>query len=250
MVKKIVVIFAFCAVLFAGSAGQEKTLRNAAVLISEADLYCSFFVADKAPRLKIVSVPAGIEKTILADGDPFYAAGGTLAGLKEGQVMAIVEAGPSLTGGKAKGVNLMFRRGRAKLVRIDKERVLANVERACAPVMVGNGLVPFVEREGLLGHDLGFPAKFGPEGTRTGSIIFLNGEVAQIGSGQWALIDLGAEAGLKFGQQLGVFHPGDKDRPAEPIGNAIIIDAGRGAATIKILSAKDAIRVGDLVQAR
>jgi hypothetical protein len=245
MIKKTVVLFACSAVLFAGSSGQEKTLANAAVLISDSDLYCSFFAADPRPGLKIVALPAGVDKTILADGDQFYASGLLPAGLKEGQVMAIVAPGPKL-----KGVNLMFRRGRAKIVRLDKDRILASVERACAPVMVGNELVPFLEKEGRLGHDLGFPVKIGPEGTLTGSIIFLNEEFVQIGPGQWALINLGAETGLKFGQQVGVFRPGDKTRPAEPIGNAIIIDAGRSASTIKILSAKDAIRLGDLVQAR
>ncbi|MDP2916099.1 MAG: hypothetical protein Q8O91_11690, partial [Candidatus Aminicenantes bacterium] len=84
----------------------------------------------------------------------------------------------------------------------------------------------------------------------SGRIIFLDNQFFQIGSGQWALIDLGREQGLQVGRQLTLFHQAVKGLPSEAVGNAIVIDAGRVTSTIKVLSAKDAIVLGDLVQVK
>jgi hypothetical protein len=234
------------------AADGDRTFQNAFALISESDLYCSFFVLEEEPQLKIAACERGAEKMLLTDGDQFYFKAGPDEGLKEGQVMMVLEIGPKVSGPGLKKSSgpVVFRRGRARLVRFEKDFALGRVEKACGPVMVGNSLVPFVEKDGLLGKDLGFDVPVRNQETLSGRIIFLDNQVTQIGSGQWALIDLGREQGLQFGQQLTVVHRAAEGLPLETIGNAIIIDAGRVTSTIKILSAKDAIGLGDLVQVK
>lgn len=233
-------------------ADKDKTFQNAYALISESDLYCSFFVLEDEPRLKIAAGERGAEKMLLTDGDLFYFKIGPDEGLKEGQVMTVLEIGPKVSspGLKKSPGPVAFRRGRARLVRFEKDFALGRVEKACGPVMVGNSLVPFVEKDGLLGKDLGFDVSVRNQETLSGRIIFLDNQVTQIGSGQWALIDLGREQGLQFGQQLTVAHRAAEGLPLEAIGNAIVIDAGRVTSTIKVLSARDAIGLGDLVQVK
>jgi len=235
------------------TTGQDTTFQGSYALISEADLYCSFFVLEETPRLKIAAGERGAEKMLLADGDLFYFKARPEEGLAEGQVMMILEVGPKVAaaGSKTALGPLAFRRSRARLVRCDKGNVvLARVEKACSPVRVGYSLVPFVEKEGLLGRDLGYDVAVKDEGALTGQIVFLNSEFLQIGAGQWALIDLGLEAGLQVGQQLTLARRGAKGLPLEAFGNAIVVDAGRQTATIKVLSSRDAVRAGDFAQVK
>lgn len=233
-------------------ADKDKTFQNAYALISESDLYCSFFVLEDEPRLRIAAGERGVKKMLLADGDLFYFKAGPDEGLKEGQVMTVLEIGPKVGGPglKRSPGSVVYRRGRARLVRFDKDFVVGCVEKACGPVMAGNYLVPFSEKEGLLGKDLGFDGPLRDGESLSGRIIFLDNQFFQIGPGQWALIDLGREQGLQVGRQLTLVHQGVKGLPSEAVGNAIVIDAGRVTSTIKVLSAKDAIILGDLVQVK
>lgn len=229
------------------AADRDKTLYDVFTLIAESDLYCSFFVLEEDPKLRIAAGETGGDKILLADGDLFYFKADSDAGLTEGQTLMILEIGPavkSLSQKKALGP-IAFRRGRARVVRFDKDYVAARVEKSCGPVTVGNALVPFAEKEGLLGRDLGFEGPL-PAG-EAGRIVFFDNDMLQIGSGQWALIDLGLEQGLHVGQQLTIAHRAVEGLPLEAIANAVVIDAGRLSSTIKILSARAVIGLGDLL---
>lgn len=232
--------------------GKDKTFQNAFALISEADLYCSFFILEDIPRLRITASEKGGEKSLLADYDLFYIGKAAAVGLKEGQLMMVLEMGQKISSSGSKKIlgSVAFKRGRARVVRLEKEMAAARLEKTCGPIMVGDFLVPFEEKEGLLGKDLGFDASARQDEALTGRIIFLDGKFTQIGPGQWALIDLGEENGIQVGRQLTVFHQGEKDLPLVAVGNVIVIHAGRSASTIKVLSAKDAVKIGDIVQVK
>lgn len=229
---------------------RDKTLQNAYALISESDLSCSFFILEDSPRLRIMAGERGGEKTLLADGDLFYFKADAESGLKEGQLMAILELGSRVPGLRKNSGPLAFRRGRARILRLENNVFTARVEKACAPVLIGDYLVPFEGKEGLLGKDLGFDVPVRGGDALAGRIVYLDGDLFQIGPGQRALIDLGKENGLEVGRQLTVFHQAAKGAPLEAVGNVIVIDAGRGSATVKVLSAKDALRLDDIVQVK
>jgi hypothetical protein len=231
---------------------KDKIFKNAYVLISESDLYCSFFVLEDIPAVKIAASEKGGEKSLLSDGDIFYIDRGLESGLAEGQMMTILEIGPAVSspGAKKRFGPAAFKRGRARIVKLENGRFLARVEKACGEIRVGDSLVPFEEKEGILGNDLGYQASVQVDEAATGRIVFLDEQFVQIGPGQWALIDLGRDSGIQFGQQLTVFHEYGKGLPPEAVANVIVIDAGRFTSTIKVLSAKDAVKIGDLVQVK
>jgi len=258
MKKTIFIFFLFAVSLFclAGKGAvqvqldKDKTFQNAFALISESDLYCSFFLLEDMPDLKITASEKPGEKMIFADGDLVYIQNTESARLKEGQSMMVLEIGPTVTCPSTKKSlgPVAFRRGRVRIVRFEKKLAIARVEKACGQVMVGDFLVPFVEKEGLLGKDLGFDVPARGEEPLSGQILFLDNEFVQVGPGQWALIDLGKNNGIHVGQQLTIFHQAGKDLPLESVANVIVVDAGRLASTVKVLSAKDAVRLGDIVQ--
>ena len=64
------------------------------------------------------------------------------------------------------------------------------------------------------------------------------------------MIDLGAEDGIQLGQQMILYREVEKDAPLQILGNVVIVDIQNKTSTIKILSCRDAVRIGDLIMVR
>jgi len=245
--------------LMVASSGQEvqnqiekaKIFRDTYPLIAESDLYCSFFILEEFPNIKIIAAERALEKTMFSDGDAFYVDKGKDDGLQDNQVWTILEIGDKIKSTDLRLTlgPLAFKRGRARIIRTEAGRSLAKVERSCGRIMIGSFLTPFEEKEGLLGKDLGFNV-LAKEGAETGRLVYLQNDLDQIGTGNWAIIDMGKAQGIQVGQQLTIFKRFDKNRPLEAIGNSVVIDLGTQSATIKILSCKDAARLGYPVQVK
>jgi hypothetical protein len=216
-------------------------------VISESDLYCSFFVLEgEMPSIKIIGAEKADEKVLFTDADIMIIDKGEKDGLEIGQMFSILEIGPKI---KDFG-HLALKRGKARIINLNESEALAEVEKSCGQVMIGYYLVPFEEKEGLLGKDLGYnvPATEG-EGLK-GEVIYLQRKYTQLGSGHWAIIDLGEEDGVYVGQQLIIYRRAEKGEPFKIIGNCIIIDTKEKTSTMKILSCNDPVRLGYRVQTR
>jgi len=232
---------------------QEQEVKKARLykdifpLISESDLYCSFFVLKKKKELdlKIISAERTEERMFLREGGIFYLNKGKKDGLENGQIFLILEIGQKI---KNYGY-LTFMRGRAKITDARASRATAKLDKACAPIMVGYFLVPFEEKGGLLGKDLGYDILPREMEKSKGKIIYSQDEYNLIGSGDWALVDLGEEDGIQFGQQLIVYKRSKKKGAlVKMIGNLIVINVQRKTSTVKVLSCNNPLKIGDLVQ--
>jgi hypothetical protein len=202
----------------------------------------------------IVGAEKGYEKTILSDADIVFLNKGKNAGIEVGQVFTVVEIGEQL-GGFGRLAN---KRGRAHVVFLEDERAVARIEKSCGLLMVGNYLVPFEEKETMLGKDLGYEVYAEADSRPIGNIIYLERDYNQIGSGAWAVIDIGDEAGVQVGQQLTIYKRIQNpqtleyrdDLPRIGVGSSVVISTGMRTATVKILSCWDSITIGQLVQAK
>jgi hypothetical protein len=251
--SKILVRMLVLAILLIGGAGgaargtvppDQTDKAKTYPLVVETDLYCSFFVLEQAPAARILAPSAG-EKLLLTDADQFY--GGPLGDWSAGQLLQIAELGPDIPGVPGR---LVYGRGRAKIIRIEGDRFLAQIERSCGPVRIGNGLLAFEKKDVFQGKDLGYGGTLRGGDVLTGKIVFLPDDHDQVGANSYALIDRGLEAGLQVGQQLTVFGAPEGIQSPRAVGNAVVINAAKATATIKILSLKDIIRRGDLVQVK
>jgi hypothetical protein len=241
-----------------GQGQQVKAARmykDAYPLISESDLYCSFFVFEgKKNQLdtRIVGAESAEEKVLLREEDIFYINKGKERDLEPGQVFMILELGPKIKSpfSKKKFGTLAFKRGKAEIVAVRSNRSSARLVKACDQVKVGDYLVPFEEKTGLLGKDLGYQ-DFSFEGEAVGGmVIYLQNDSNQIATGQWAIIDIGEEKGIQFGQQLIAYKTSREVVSPQIIGNLIVIDVQRKTSTIKVLSCNDPLRAGDRVRTR
>ena len=152
---------------------------------------------------------------------------------------------------KAPGIGpIAFKKGRARLVTLSENQSSAVVEKSCGDISIGHFLIPFEPKESIIGKDLGFDIPpFEVEGTK-GKFIYLETGTLQLGTGGWALIDIGKESGIQVGQQLIVYRKVKEDAPIQVFGNIVVIDAQDTTATVKVLSCRDAIIIGDLIMSR
>jgi hypothetical protein len=226
---------------------RAKIYQEIYDLLSETDLYCSFFVLDDdEPETKIFGAERAYERVQFNNGDIVYINKGRNDGVEEGQMFTVLEVGEPIAGFGP----LAHQRGRVRIVALEENTASARVEKACGPVMLGNYLVPFEEKEGRMGKDLGYNVPpYETDGLK-GEILFLNEDFAQGASGDWALLNLGEVDGIQLGQQLVVYRRLYEGTPLYVFGNMVVIDTQKRTCTVKILSCKDALLIGDLVQTR
>jgi hypothetical protein len=223
-------------------AAKPKIFRNTYPLVTETDLYCTPFLLEKEPSLRILEPAAG-ERLLLSDADQFWAGPGN--GIREGQLLQVIEMGADVSALRGR---MAYGRGRAKVIRVEGDRFLAQIEKSCGPIRIGNLLLPFEKKDVVLGRDLGFSGTLQGGEVLTGRLVFLADDHNQISAQGYALIDIGRERGIQTGQQLTVFGAPSRDKGARALGNAVVIHVGPATSTIKILSSKDIILLGDLVQ--
>jgi len=216
-------------------------------LLSELDLYCSLLIwEDEMPDMKIVGAQREYERTMFSDGDVIYLNKGKNDGLEIGQIFLIVEIKDHLPGyGR-----IALKKGRARIQVLADTISTAIIENSCEDARIGHYLVPFNPKDGFMGKDLGYDVLPFEGDSVKGKVIYLQTNYNQIGSGHWALINLGAEDGIQVGQQLILYRKIREDLPLEILGNSVVIDVQSLTSTIKVLSCRDALRGGDLIMMR
>ena len=233
-------------------AAKAKIFQETYPLITDSDLYCSYSVLDgPLPELRVIGAERQDERIQLGDGDIIYINGGEKQGIVLGQVFLLFGKLQDIKSPRT-GITygpLIQKTGRARVISIEDLQAVLRIEKACSPVAVGDYVVQFVEKKTVLGKDGRFVpySRQKPDAVR-GEIVFLGAELNQIGSGSWAVIDLGQEDGLQLGNQLTVSTLPGKNLPRHTLASAVAIDVQAQTATIKILSAEDVVRKGYQVE--
>lgn len=232
-------------------SSQEHQIEKAKIyeeihdLLSETDLYCSFMVLDeKSPMMQIVGAEKEYEKEMLSDGDIVYVNQGKNDGIEPGQLFLALDIQDKIPGYGP----MAFKLGRVSIVALSENKASAVIEKSCGDVRLGHYLVPFEVMEGVTGKDLGFMEipPFEVKGAR-GEVIYLQTDFNQVGTGHWALIDEGEEDGIQVGQQLVTYRIIEEGAPLQIFGNVVVIDVQKSTSTVKVLSCRDALRIGDLL---
>jgi hypothetical protein len=226
---------------------KAKIYQEIYDLISETDLYCSFFIMDDdEPDMKIIGAERAYERVQFNNGDIVYINKGRSDGIEEGQLFEVLELGITLPGYGP----ILHQRGRLRVVALEVNASSARVEKACGPIVIGDYVVPFEEKESRMGKDLGYDVPPYENDGLKGKVLYLESDFTQAASGDLALIDLGEVDGIQLGQQLVVYRKLYAGTPLFVFGNMVVIDTQRKTSTVKILSCKDALLIGDRVQTR
>jgi hypothetical protein len=114
--------------------------------------------------------------------------------------------------------------------------------------MVGDFLIPFEEREALLKST---PREEMLEGGHlVGTVVYLEGNYKIISKDHLALIDLGRADGLRVGDRMTAHRKVSAELAPKLLGELIIINTQSQTSTVKVLSSRDSIKLGDLVQVK
>jgi hypothetical protein len=231
---------------------KPKIFQDSYPIVSDSDFLCSFFVLEAAASARIEGAEASDGMTLIGEGELVWARGADGEDVRPGQVFAVIEPSEPTPGAKpGQGPGpIAFRRGRLRVVRLDGPIFLGRIEKACGTIRAGCLLLPYEEKAPILGRDLGYNAVFKGGETVTGRLSYFRDGLVQAGPGDWILIDIGGGQGLQAGQQLTVFSKPEGDRPPRAAANVVIVDVGLDTATVKVLSAREALHVGDLVQVK
>ncbi len=142
---------------------------------------------------------------------------------------------------------LMRRIGFAKVKCVEEESFLAELKNCIYPVMKGDYLIPFEPKLAVVAENKGFdecPTPFPP----TGTIVYLENGFNEAGLYDKVVIDLGEENGINVGTQLTIVQYINDKIPKINIGNLIVIEAQKNTSVAKIISCRNPVRVGDLVE--
>jgi hypothetical protein len=225
---------------------RAKIFEDTYQMISDTDLYGSFYMLEEGkplPDLRIIGAEMMNEKDHFSDSDLIYLNKGKADGLEIGQLFQIIGVEEKV----APFGTIVWRRARARVIRLEENLATARIERSFWPTRVGDYLLPFEDSEGEIGKDAGYD-QMDPNATKRGQVIFIDFARQLSGPGQWALINLGRQQCVQIGDQLTLFHRAKPNLPREAVGSMIIIDVRGATSTVKILSARDAVSIGDEVQ--
>jgi len=248
MGKSLLVVFLLLGIQFL-NAGKQIDLSDEDLqpLISLSDRYCSMFIWEgNLPELKIVDREIRTERIMMKNSDVVYLNKGSASGMQVGQVFLIVEIGPKI---KDFG-RIARKRGRARIIMVDESKAAAELEHICGIVKIGHSLIPFEEKEGRMGKDLGYDVLISEGESITGHFLYLHDGLVQIGNNHQALIDLGFQDGVQIGDQLLVFRRNSENAFLRAFANMVVIDVQSRTSTVKILSCKDVVRITDSISIR
>ncbi len=225
---------------------KAKIYQDEYQMILETDLYCSIFVLDgERPPLRIIGSEREKEKGLLSDADVFYVDKGRADGLEIGQMFLTVGFAQNIGGFGPLG----RRKGRVRVIRLEEHQAAARIDKACAAIEVGDYLIPYEDKEGVLGRDQGY-SDLDPAVGKHGKVLYLETDFNIVGSGHWAIVDLGLDQGIRLGQQLTIFKRAAPNLPREAVANVVVVDLQKRTATVKLLSGRDAVEMGDEVQTK
>lgn len=142
---------------------------------------------------------------------------------------------------------LMRRIGFAKVKCAEEESFLAELKDCIYPVMKGDYLIPFEPKLAIVAENKGFdecPTPLPPIGT----IVYLENGFSEVGLYDKVVIDLGEEEGINVGTQMTIVQHINEKIPKVNIGNLIVIETQKNTSVAKILSCRNPVRVGDLVE--
>ena len=207
-----------------------------------------------APRLaRDESTPAGLVlgapdvplRELFGQGDGVLLSVGRAEGVSVGTQFftrrAEAPADPAL---RARGLRLLRTSGWLRAVQVDEHAALAVVEHTCAEVRRGDQLAPFqwpaavsIAPGGTVDYDDPAMVLFGGDGR------------GMSGTGQFLVIDQGADRQIVTGQRLTIFRASTRS-PRDPVtqlGEAVAMLVAPTSATVQLIRVREPVMSGDLV---
>ena len=214
------------------------------------DLVCAPFLTYALPNdsLRVIGSEDTVVKQMMGPGDTLVVSGGSQQGLQAGQeffvrrlVRSYGELGPSRTSPLS-----VHTAAHIRIVGVGAEVSTATVTSACEGILLDDYLEPY-DAPVVAETPIDGEPQFGGYGR------VLVGDQSRLtgGTGDFMMIDLGSDHGIRRGQLFSVFRDKlDGAGPLVEIGTVEAVSVRPNSSTVQIRSARDAVRQDDLVAIR
>jgi len=252
-----------------------------------SDVYCSGFISDpKVPDdIRVISGEQSNYKIAWVNGEFLYINRGEDKGVKVGDRFSIVrlehdEANEWFKGQykQQKEMGTLYRdAGQVRVVNVQPKVSIAKVEFTCGYLLRGDIARPFEERPTPAFKEVGNFDFFAPvSGKPVGKVVATRDNPQALGRGDTMYVTVGATKGLKVGDYMRVYRyqgtrddfaadvPGfqykvegfgasptkyePKDLPREVLGEAVVLNVTKNAATVMVTYTRFPLFTGDFVE--
>ena len=220
------------------------------LLISETDLYCSFYIGQKMKKdTVIMDAVIGDGKLEFSDGDKLYINKGADDGVKEGDVYLSIQKGKKIRNpftGKSLGFYYL-KKSTVEVKTVYKDLAIVEVTKGCHPINIGDMLVPFEKELTLFKKKIEYTKAILPDSEIEGRVVYndlfpgIYKEMASDAS--FVAIDLG-KAVLKRGDYVIFYKRYKKKLPPVIQGIGLVLHTENTNSTVKVLDSYAPIEVG------
>jgi outer membrane protein OmpA-like peptidoglycan-associated protein len=220
------------------------------LLISETDLYCTFYIGQKMKKDTIISdAVIGDGKVEFSDGDKLYMNKGAKDGIKVGDQFMPILKGKKIRNpfsGKSLGFYYL-KKSMVEVLTVYDELAIIEVKKGCNPVNIGDILIPFEKEQTVFKKRIEYTKAILPDSEIEGRVVYndlfpgLQKEMAS--NAAFLAIDLG-KAVLKRGDYVIFYKKYKKKLPPVIKGTGIVLHTENTNSTIKILDSSGPIEVG------
>jgi hypothetical protein len=247
-------------------------------LVGYSDVYCAgFFVSPEIkPDLVIMGLEEGETQTFLKDRDVVYLNKGNNGGLKPGDEFLVIrpflklgQYGPIFKEAENRSKYGFFYKdlGRIRVLIAQDHSSIAQVVFACEEIQVGDILIPNEQRvipslQVVKPLDPNPP----PSGKASGKILLSKEFRTVLANGHIIFLDAGQKKGVMVGDLFRIFRLWSNENTSEfnrkgikenqrefkevrkMVGELIVLRVDPNTATALILSSRENIKIGDLVE--
>jgi outer membrane protein OmpA-like peptidoglycan-associated protein len=253
-------VMVFCLALFSQdeqkvfSLTKSYSFKPASTLISESDLYCSFFIGKKISR-DVVIIGAEemfLNRSAYADGDKLFINRGSVDGIKEGDMWIVLEQGKRISNPfslKSLGIYYL-KKSLAEVTCVYEDKAVITLKKGCDMVHLDDILLPFKPEDTVFKKKIDYQECRLPESPFEGRVVYsdliigIEREIA--GTSNFVAVDLG-KALVAKGDFLLFFKIIKNDLPPVITGLGIVVNPQNTNSTVKILDSSYAIGIGDRV---
>jgi hypothetical protein len=233
----------------------RPAVPTAPVLVPIADpaeVYCSGYIDPdhKASDLRVAGLEERVRENV-ATGDIIYLNHGADQGIQPGAVFQILRPSESIVNpATRKKMGRMIRRmGRARVLAVQDKTSTLVIDFACEGIVAGDEMTPWEEipipRLASLPDFDRFDST--PSGQPSGTVVMTRDNIAAVGEGYIAFVDLGSAQDVKPGDVMSVFRHVD-ELPRRMLGQAVVVETREGSSMVKITKSLREIYIGDKVE--
>jgi outer membrane protein OmpA-like peptidoglycan-associated protein len=223
------------------------------LLISDADLYCSYFISNKMPEDLVIVGSEYMDslQTLYTDGNKMFINKGSNVGINEGDIFLVLSRGEKISNAltSKKLGTYYLKKSLAEVTCLYEDKAVVTLKKGCYPVEIGDFLIPFKKQQTVFKKKLNYKKCKLPQSSSAieGNVVYTNiyMDVTKTiaSTGEYVSIDLG-KAIVSKGTFVLFYKLFKKNLPPLIIGSGIVVNPQNTNSTVKVLDASQPIGVG------